>query len=394
MREMKALSIARKTLLEYLREPLLLGLLFVFPIMMLGFYYVAFGDTEQGLAQFLNVWVVNEDAGGTATEGERWQAGAQLIQVLRQVEWEGEAVFDVAVVKDRRTAEITVRERKAALLLVIPPDFSQALLDGPETAAPAVVSLVGYPNADNFVFAQSIVEALVREFSRFALGWGEDAVSVDYEFLPGTGTMSDFDFGVPGMIVFGIMFVTITTATTLVRENVSGTLARLRLTRISARDLLLGVALAQMVIAFVMVPVTFGAALLMGFQSHGSLLLATGVGLLLSLSAVGLGLMTVCFVRTESEAANLAATVGVLMVIVSGAMYPMPDVPIATVAGRTVQLYDLLPSTHAAEAMRRVLVLGEGLGAIGYELFAMSLLAVVILAAGVGLYQRMQLRKT
>jgi hypothetical protein len=72
----------------------------------------------------------------------------------------------------------------------------------------------------------------------------------------------------------------------------------------------------------------------------------------------------------------------------------MPDVPIATVAGRTVQLYDLLPSTHAAEAMRRVLVLGEGLGAIGYELFAMSLLAVVILAAGVGLYQRMQLRKT
>jgi ABC-2 type transport system permease protein len=132
----------------------------------------------------------------------------------------------------------------------------------------------------------------------------------------------------------------------------------------------------------------------MGFQSHGSLLLATGVGLLLSLSAVGLGLMTVCFVRTESEAANLAATVGVLMVIMSGAMYPMPNMPIATVAGRAVQLYDLLPSTHAAEAMRRVLVLGEGLGAIGYELLAMSLLAIVILAAGVGLYQRMQLRRT
>ena len=62
-----------------LREPLLLGLLFLFPIMMLGFYYVAFGDTEQGLAQFLDVWVVNEDVGGTTTEGERWQAGAQLI---------------------------------------------------------------------------------------------------------------------------------------------------------------------------------------------------------------------------------------------------------------------------------------------------------------------------
>jgi ABC-type polysaccharide/polyol phosphate export permease len=80
------------------------------------------------------------------------------------------------------------------------------------------------------------------------------------------------------------------------------------------------------------------------------------------------------------------------MVLLCGAMYPMPDVPLFTVGGRTVQVYDLLPTTHAAEAMRRVLVLGEGVDAIGYEVGAIIVLSIGILVVGMALYQRMQLR--
>ena len=45
---MKALSIARKTLYELWREPMLLGLMLAFPIMLLGFYYIAFSETASG----------------------------------------------------------------------------------------------------------------------------------------------------------------------------------------------------------------------------------------------------------------------------------------------------------------------------------------------------------
>jgi len=380
---MKVLSVARKTLIEYLREPLLLGLLFAFPIMMLGFYDIAFGETDQGLAKYLQVWVLNQDSG---------EMGAQLVSLMQEVEWEDRPVFEVTLVTQRRAAEIAVRERKISLLLVIPPDFSAALAAGGENHPPAVVSLVGYPASDNFVFAQSMLEGLVRWFTQYALKW-ESNLTVSYEFLPGTGTMSDFDFGVPGVIVFGIMFVAVTTAHTLVRENVSGTLRRLRLTRLRARDLLLGITLAQMVVALAMVPATFGAAALMGFRANGSLLLAMGIGLLLGLSAVGLGLLTACFARNDGEAANLSATVGMLMVLLSGAMYPMPDMTLVTVGGRAIQLYDLLPTTHAGEAMRRVLVLGEGVGDVGYELGGMVVLGGIILAASVALYQRLRLRE-
>jgi ABC-2 type transport system permease protein len=381
---MKTLSIARKTLVELIREPILLALIFLFPALLIAFYYLALGGTRQGLSGYLTVLVRDEDSG---------LAGEALAEALRGAEYEGQPIFEVVPVDSQRAAEITLRERKAALLIVIPPDFSanvqQATRGG---GTPAELTIVGDATSDSYIFALSFIEGLVRTFADEAAG-RPPAAAVDYSFLPGTGTLSDFDFGVGGIIVFGIMFITITTAQALVREEVGGTLLRLRLTRARAADLLIGVALAQMVLAALLVPATFGVALLFGFQSHGSLLLAIGIGLLLSLSAVGLGLVTACFARSDGEAANLGAAIGVLMVLVSGALYPMPAAPLARIGGRTIQVYDLLPTTHAAEALRRVLLLGDGPTEIGYELAALLALGVVILAVSVALYGRLKLRR-
>ena len=406
---MKALSIARKTLLELLREPLLVGLMLLFPTAIVGSYYLAFGQTKDGLSSYLSVMVLNDDAGAAQDEpfdaalqsiplgqGRQWQAGEALIEVLRGIKWEGEPVFDVEVVSDRRAAEIALREHKVSLLLVIPPDFTQTLMDvsaGEYPTSPAVFSVVGDPGSESFVFARSFLNYLVPQFAKQLVGWRDDTLTVAYEFLPGTGTMADFSFGVGGVIVFGIMFAVIPTATMLVRENVKGTLRRLRLTRAGAGDLLLGVTLAQMAVVAVQIPVTFGAALVMGFHSNGSLLLAMGIGLLLSLAAIGLGLIVACFARNDGEAANLGAGVLVPVVFLSDALYPMPEVPLITVAGRTIQVYDISPATHAAEAIRRVLVLGEGPGAIAYELAALTLLSALFLATGVVLYRRLQMSK-
>jgi ABC-2 type transport system permease protein len=395
---MKAFSITRKTLLELWREPLLLGLLLLFPVALVGFYYVAFGQTEEGLATYLSILVVNDDAGvasGSAPDGW-WQAGADLIDVLCQTEWEGDPIFEVEVVNDHHAAQIALRERKVALLLVIPADFTQALLEAASGGAgmsPAKVSLVGDPNSETFVFAQSFLNSLLREFIHQVVGWQDKVPPVNYEFLPGTGTMSDFDFGVGGIIIFGITFLMISTATVMVRENVTGTLSRFQLNCVGAGSLLFGVTLAQMGAAAIQVPITFGTAMAMGFRNNGSLLLAMGIGLLVALSAVGVGLIVACFARNDGEATNLASVALVPMAFLSGALFPMPAVPLFTVGERTVELYDLLPTTHAAVAMRRVLIFGEGPGTIIYELVMMTVLSIAFLVVGVVLYQRLRMKR-
>jgi ABC-2 type transport system permease protein len=378
---MRAFAVARKTLVELWREPLLLGLLLLFPVVLVAFYYVAFGQTEGGLATYLSLLVLNEDEGPT---------GGELVAMLRTTEWDGEPVFDIELVTDRRAAEIALRERKVALLLVIPSGFTAALSSGTH---PAELLLAGDPNSDTFIFARSFLSGLLRDFVQRTADFGDVAPLIKYEFLPGTGTMSDFDFGVGGIIIFGVMFLMITTATVMVRENVTGTLRRLQLTRIGAGMLLLGVTLSQMAAAAIQVPITFGAAVAMGFQNNGSLLLAMIIGLLVALSAIGVGFVVACFARNDGEATNLASVALVPMVFLSGALFPMPAVPLFAVGGQTVELYDLLPATHAAEAMRQVLIFGAGPGDIAYELGMMLVLSVLIFAIGVALYQRLRLRR-
>ncbi len=383
---MAILRIARKALLEYVREPLLLGLLFVFPALLVLLYYVAFGEADGGLARYLKLMVWNEDRGAF---------GHQLIETLGGEQFEGSPVLDLTLVQDPTLAEVPLREHKVAALLQIPQDFSatiEAAARG-EAVVPSTVHLVGDPYQDNYVFVQTYVNGAVSALVRQAIGQPE-TVHESYEFTTGTGTMSDFDFGVGGILVFGVMFTVVTTAHILVKERVSGTLRRLRVTRMRALDLLGGVTLAQMALALILIPFTLGIAVICGFQSNGSLLLAIAVGWLLTLAAVGLGLITACFARSDGEAANIGASLMVPVVLMSGALYPMPAVPLFSIGDRVIELYDFVPAAPAAEALRRVLVNGDGLGAVSYELFMIALSSVLLFVLGVVLYQRLQLRRS
>jgi ABC-2 type transport system permease protein len=388
---MKAVHIARKTLLELWREPLLIGILFIFPVLLVWMYDVAFGNTEQGLASLLKILVLDQDRVPSNT---RIKLGESLIQTLEDLQYDGKPVFEVSRVSDLNNAEIALREHKATLLMVIPEDFTTVVTAAAQGAntPPAEIKLIGETTSDTFTFARSFLDGTAAEFARQITRQGS-ALQIQYEFIPGTGSMSDFDFGVPGVIAFGIMLMVASVAMVMVRENVAHTLQRLRLTCLKARDLLLGVTLAHLLLALIIAPVTLGAALLFGFQNNGSLLLACLVCLLLSLSAIGFGLIVACFARTDSEAANLGAAVGVLQVLLSDAMYPVPSAPIATIGGRAIEIYDLLPPTHAAEALRRVLILGEGIQSITFELAALALFALITLFAGIVLYHRLQLQR-
>jgi ABC-type multidrug transport system permease subunit len=392
---MKAFVIARKTLRELLRERMTTGLMLIFPVLLVGFYYIAFGQTEQGLAKYLSVLVLNRDTGVVTPEGERWNIGRELIDLMREVEYEGDPIFSVTEVEDRQGAEVTLREHKASLLMEIPSDFTDSFIKGLQTegiASSAELILIGAPESGDYTFARSILSGLLRQFTFSAAGWDE-SVDLQYRFVPGTGTMSDFDFGVGGIIIFGITFGVLVTAEVMVREDLIGTLQRIRLSRASATDLLLGVSLAMMIIAVIQVPITLGSALAMGFHNNGSLLLVIVIGLLMSLASIGVGLIVACYSRTPGDATNLASVALVPLVFLSEAMYPMPDLPIATISNRTIQVYDLLPTTHAAEAIRRVTIFGEGLMDIAYELVALVLLSAIFLAIGVALYHRRRLRR-
>jgi ABC-2 type transport system permease protein len=391
---MKALSVMRKTLRELLRERMTTALMLVFPPLLVGFYYVAFGQTSEGLSKYISVLVLNRDAGVEAAGGESANAGQVFIDLLEAAEYEGKPLFNVTRVDDRPSAQITLREHKASLLIDIPVNFSAVLgeiADGNEQPQTAEITLVGAPESSKYLFARSLLSGCLRQFALQMAGW-EESIEVQYRFVPGTGTMSDFDYGVGGAIVFGIAFTTLIAAELMVREYVGGTLRRLRLTRLSAFGLLSGVTLALTVVAAVQVPITLGAALLMGFTNHGSLLLIILICLLFNLTAIGLGLLVACFSRTPADATNLASAVLVPLVFLSDALYPMPEMPLFHWGTRLIQLYDFLPTTHAVAAIRQVTVYGKGMGDLIFALTALTVLSVSTFLLGVIVYHRRRMK--
>ncbi len=384
---MKAFRVAHKTLLELWREPALSGLFLIFPALLVAIYFFAFGQTDKGLAGMLKVIVVNQDRG---------PSGAQFVEAVRAQELDGEPVFTVAVTSDRRTAETAVWERKATLLLIIPPDFSQTL-QTKGAASPAPIQLLGEPASDNFVFVGSLLSAVADQFGQDAVSAAQQSspqnAALTYEFLPGTGTLSDLQIGIPGCIVFGITFGVLIAATMAVRMRASGALQRLRLTRVRAGELLIGIALADMALSLIQLPITYGVAVALGFRSPGAVWLMLSIGALLSLAATGMGLITACFARSDGEVAGLGSAVVLPLVFLSGALFPMPPLPLATIGGIAIEAYDFMPTTHAVEALRRVMIYGDGPQAIGYELLGLVALSGLYLACGIFLYRHLQLRR-
>ena len=372
---MKTLMITKKTLIEAWRDRQLALIYLSFPAIMIMMYYLAFGQITS-MANYLTVLVNNRDQGSL---------GAELIQALRSAEFDGQPVFTLNEVSDPRAAQITLDEGKAALLITIPEDFSGAVTRSQTT--PAVVDVLGDPLTDTYVFARSFLTEFIQGFVDQKTGW-KQPLPYSMEFLPNTGKMSDFQISIPGLLIFGVLFGTVTSALMLVRETSSGTLQRIRLSGASGAQVLGGVALANLIMALIQVPLSFAVALAFGFNAPGSLLLAIIITLILSLAATGVGFLAACFSHNEGEATGISTALMVPLVFLSGAVFPMPPAPVFSLFGHTVEIYDIMPSTHAAQAILRVVVYGDGLSSIAYEFTLLVVLSLLIFGIGVWVYQR------
>ncbi|MBI4928610.1 MAG: ABC transporter permease [Anaerolineae bacterium] len=375
----KTLSMCWKTLLETARDWQLSGVYLLFPAAMIAMYFMAFGQTPS-MSNWLTLLVDNRDRG---------VLGAQLVDALTTAQFDGQPIFSVRTGLDERSGRIALEEGKAALLLVIPADFTDALRS--PTGSPAELEMHGDPLSDNYLFARSFLSGEVQAFIDRQTGWTRPPTGT-YEFLPNTGKVSDFAAGVPGVLVFGVMFSTVASALMLARERSAGTLERLRMSGASGGVVLGGVALANLVMALVQAPISFGAALLMGFRSPGSLPLAIGITVLLCMGAVGCGFLSACFARSEGAAVAISTAVMTPLVFLSGAIFPMPRFELFRIGGQAVQLIDFMPTTPAASALSKVLLHGMGAESMVYELVLLVALCVGLLALGAVVYQRRVLR--
>lgn len=198
-------------------------------------------------------------------------------------------------------------------------------------------------------------------------------------YVHGEADMHVFDYYGPVFIgVFIFFFVFITSGISFLRERTGGTLERLMAMPIRRQELVLGYVqgfglftLAQSTIV-VLVSI-YGV----GFPNFGSIWLVLLIALSMALVSMLLGILVSEFATTELQMMQLLQIIVIPQILMSG-MLDLSQTP-----GWMQFLSKLFPITYGAEAMRAVMLRGEGIGGVWLDLTVLFGFIVVLFGANV-----------
>jgi ABC-2 type transport system permease protein len=388
---MRLLIVFRKTLQEMKRDLWVVGLTLAFAPLFVLLYWLWF----QGGSTSYRVLVINNDQGVTLPGGNRFVAGDELVEAIREVTYaDGKPLLTAKIVENIAEAKSLLRERAAVAFVEIPTDFSQTILTlqtGDRSISTNIVfggDLTNPYYTIGGVLAITAIESYVQEIT------GQQPI-IHYVEQPlgASGARTEFEVYVPGVMIFAVIMLVFQAAMSVAREIESGALQRLRLTPMTAYDLLGGITAALLLVGMAAILLTFGTAIALGFHSQGSLWMAMLIGTITTLSIIGIGMIVACFTRSVSQAFVVANFPLGLLMFFSGAIFPVPPVRLFAIGERIISLYDLLPPTHAVTALNKILTLGASPVEVAYELGMLVALSLLYFGIGVVIFQRLQMRQ-
>lgn len=308
----------------------------------------------------------------------------QLINNLKSVSYSnGKSTLEITETTDTAAAKQLIRDRKADVLLYIPDGFSDSLKAGraPEFLVFGEASNPKY--SIGLIFTISGVEELVKQFSE-----KEPLYTFREEFMGNSEARSEFEVYVPGIFVFSIIMLILSASLIFIRDVEDRTMLRLKISRMTVFDYLLGNTVVQWGVGIVSFILTYVLAIMLGFTSQGPIWLVLLVCSVTILSIIAISLILVAFCKNAGMVMILGNFPLFILMFFSGAMIPLPRNEL--IAG--FALNDLLPPTHAVIALNKIFTYGAGFSDILYELAMLLILAMVYFACGIVLFKKNHLK--
>ncbi|MGZ7049333.1 MAG: ABC transporter permease [Methanobacterium sp.] len=416
---MKFMSIAIKDLKELLRDRRGLFFILLFPLFFMLIFGFAYGGMGQN-NQPHNIAIVNLDQGVTLPTGENMNFGDNLTKVLGDVKYENSDthIFNITQTSDAEANNLT-KQRTVDLEFIIPAGFSQSILDMEKSialskSATGLTTSAGNNSNTNastliirgdtsymgFGTSESILTGVLVQYQNSFIGaiggtQPQDFIQSTVEGIPGTQAFTSFDYLAPGMIVFAILMLATSVATILTREVESGTLKRLKISKMTSFDFLFGGLIPWSLVAAAQVLILFAVAITIGFHWQGSInsiILAVLIGIIGGIASISLGMIIAAFAKSPPQAGQLGTLIAVPLTFLVGAFFPLPQINIGTFMGQQVQIYDLLPWHQVLVALRDVLTFGYSLDSITYQVGTAIILSAILFVVGVILFSRTRLR--
>jgi ABC-2 type transport system permease protein len=387
--------IAWKDLVELFRNRLGLVLLIVMPLFMMamiGFIYPSNGTTVTDLP----VALLDEDSGfgGSTLPSQTFIMGLQQINDQTHM-----LVLSDASNMDEIKSRVQTGELNGGI--VIPSNFSASLLSGKQGTIIIVV------DQSNPTISATMQAALTATFNQMGTLLAEqnvqllnssvttnNALAIVQPYSVQTegvvpGNPSYFDFIAPGIMAMTVMMSVMTGLPVAIsQEKEIGTMDGMMVAPINRLSIILGKTFAQTARGLLQGAMILALSVgLFGVTIHGNLLLVFGLLLLGVFSFVGLGVVITSFAKDQETAQMMMTTLMFPMMFLSGVLFPIQQMP-----WYMQSISKFLPLTYAADALRKVMVLGANIPAISTELIVLIVFGAVMTAIAVPVFRRMMTR--
>ncbi|MGD0530142.1 MAG: ABC transporter permease [Polyangiaceae bacterium] len=363
--KLRALSVARKELLQLRRDRLTLAMMAVMPVVML----LLFG------------YAINTDVRHIPTLVDDQDQTAESRDLARRLEATG--FYDVVgVVHGYDDIERALRQGEARVALVIPPRFAADIAAGVTVRVQLVVdgsdpTIVGSAEntASGLVAARS-AELGVQHLTRIGGHAVPDALDLSPDILYNPDQRTAV-YIVPGLIgVILTMTMVMITAMAMARERERGTLEQLVVSPVKPVELVVGKIVPYVTIGYVQMALILGfARVVFDVPVRGSVILLFALAFLFISANLAIGLFFSTLAATQQQAMQMSFFFLLPNILLSGFMFPFEAMP------RPAQyLAQALPLTHFLRIVRGIVLKGSTFDELRPELAWLTGLLVALVA--------------
>jgi len=366
-------ELIRKELLQLRRDPKLLPILFVAPVIQLTLLgYAATTDLQ--------------DVPVAVCDLDRSTRSRELVDAFS-----ASGDFQIRYYVDAPDKlDPYLDHNQADLGLVIPADFGRRLSAGQPASAQvlvdgskvnATIGLNQLAAAVGRYGASLVVEQMEKRGLKLRLPGVEVETRVWYN-----PELSSRNFMVPAVLALILVVITtVVTSMAIVKEKEAGTIEQLIVTPIRPSQLILGKLIPFAVIGLVEVLLVLGVALFW-FQVplRGNLGLLLALAVLFMLNAQGIGLFISTISHTQQQAMMTAIFFVILpMALLSGFVFPIENMP----EGIQYVTY-LLPLRYFLVILRGIFLKGVGWDVLWPQVAALALFGAAILSLAAMRFQK------
>ncbi len=382
MNAQRVLALTKKEMKKTIREPAVLFMIFLFPIVFVFAFGASFGGFGGSQTSTYQVGIVNLDSNANQQYSHMFTNELSNLTMLK-----------IKFYDDNQSAQSDLSQGKIQAVVLIPASFSDSIKSynsAPNQPSQWVnVTVPLYLDKGSIVATQAI-PPIFQQVLGCMLSQNQQAIVSPIQLqtasLVEVKQSSALDFIAPGMFTFASIFLIMMVAQSFTQDRENGMMKRIRISPTTPTEFMASQVISYMSIALIQAALVFAMTYAMGFKPAVGIpayAFAFILVLVFSVSNVGFGLITATIAKSSSAATGLAF------------IFVLPQLFLGTFVGASLSggaklVGQFIPSYYVTDALTSVFLRGASLGSLTVllDLAVVAVSCVAILVVGIVLYAK------